>query len=115
MIVFNPQKYKKATKKLLVIRIISIMLKKKTVDAIVKSNLLGTREKSALLCGMIYYSDDISIRIKLMQLMSDMSLTREESREINILATCGKRGHLEKGIKPLRWPFIVSWRKKHGR
>ncbi|MBT4058690.1 MAG: hypothetical protein HOE69_00065 [Euryarchaeota archaeon] len=85
------------------------------VDAIVKSNLLGTREKSALLCGMIYYSDDISIRIKLMQLMSDMSLTREESREINILATCGKRGHLEKGIKPLRWPFIVSWRKKHGR
>ena len=84
-------------------------------DAIVNSKLLVAGEKSALLCGMIYYSDEISIRIKLMQLMSDMSLSREESREINILATCGKRGYLEKGIKPLRWPFIVSWRKKHGR
>jgi hypothetical protein len=87
---------------------------KRLIPAIGNSQLL-TWQKAALLVGLAGYSNDVRIKIYLLQLISQSDTTREEARDINKVATCGARAFSRKGVERLEWPFIDSWGMRYGR
>jgi hypothetical protein len=87
---------------------------KRLIPAIGNSQLL-TWQKAALLVGLAGYSNDVRIKIYLLQLISQSDTTREEARDINKVAICGARAFSRKGVEQLEWPFIDSWGMRYGR
>jgi hypothetical protein len=87
---------------------------KKIIPAISKSQLPAW-QKAALLLGLAGHSNDVRIKVSLMQLVSQSDMTREEARDINKVATCGARAFSRKGVERPEWPFIDSWGMKYGR
>ena len=72
-------------------------------------------QKAALLFGMAQHSTDIRIQVNLAALTSQADISREESRDINLVATCGQRAFIKNRVEGLEWPFIDSWRNRHDR
>ena len=72
-------------------------------------------EKAALLFGIAQCSTDIRIKVSLAALTSQNDISREESRDINLVAKCGQRAFIKNRVDLLEWPFIDSWRNRHDR
>ena len=72
-------------------------------------------QKAALLFGIAQRSTDIRIMVSLAALTSQNDISREESRDINLVAKCGQRAFIKNRVDRLEWPFIDSWRNKHDR
>ena len=84
------------------------------VETIVHSRIQNW-EKAALLFGIAQRSTDIRIMVSLAALTSQNDISREESRDINLVATCGQRAFIKNRVEGLEWPFIDSWRNRHDR